>query len=257
MKVCINGKIVTAKDAKISVFDAAFTSGYGFYETLFAENGEVNDLDEHIDRLFESANLLGVKKPCTRNDAKKWVAKVVPKKGLFRVRITVSFGSDEPQVVIFALPMKPFDKKFFNVVTYKIERVLPEVKTTSLLPQYLARREMTLLKADEVLLVNHRGEITEGSVTNVFFVKDGELITPKKEILKGTMRQNAIEVAKKLGIKVRKRAVKKSELKDFQECFVTNSLMFVVPVLSIDDKKISGKIGPLTKKIRNYVCKKS
>ena len=257
MKVCMNGKMVPVKDAKISVFDAAFTSGHGFYETLLAENGEVKDLDEHVERLFGSADLLDLKMPHTKDDIKKWVQKVAPQKGLFRIRITVSFGSDDPQVVIFAGPTKSFNKESFKVITYKIERILPEAKTTSLLPQYLARREMTRKKADEVLLVNHRGEITEGSVTNVFFVKNGELITPKKGILKGTMRQNVIDAAKNLGIKVHKKAVKKSEIKNLQECFVTNSLMFVVPVLNIDEKKISGKMGPLTKKLKDYVCKKS
>ena len=249
MKVCINGKFVSAANAKVSVFDSGFTSGYGIYETLQALDGEVHDLEEHIDRLFRSAKMVGLKLPWTKTQISNWTKKIVGK-GLLRVRITVSF---EPTLVIFAIPLEK-SKKGFKATTHKIERILPEAKTTCLLPQYLARRQM---KGDEVLLINHKNEITEGSVTNVFFVRSGKLITPKSDILKGTMRTNVIKAARKLKIPVKERSVKKSELKNFQECFITNSLMIVMPILSIDGRRISAKIGPLTQKIQAHVYKKN
>lgn len=259
MKVCINGKFVPAKDAKISVFDQGFTSGYGIYETLLVKNGIVFDVDAHVDRLFKSAEIVGLKLPFPRTRISGWVKKTAEfsRKGIFRLRITASFGTEAkgPAVVIFTRPLKLPARAFFKAITCKIERILPAVKTTCLLPQYLARREMARRRADEVFLVNHKNEITEGSVTNVFFVRRGVLITPKKDILIGTMRGNAIRAAKKLKIPVRERSVKKTELKNFSECFVTNSLIRVVPVLSIDGGRISGKIGPLTKQIRDYVRK--
>lgn len=269
MKVFLNGKFVSEKDAKISVFDAAFTSGYGIYETILVDKGRVFDLNKHIDRLFESARLIFLKLPWTKSEVKKWVCKFVTRnklRGLTRLRITASFGADMsytgyktgPQIVIFAIPMKKTGtKNIYRVITYDIERILPEAKTTCLLPQYLARRKMVSKKANEVLLVNHNGEITEGSVTNVFFAAGGVLITPKNGILNGTMRVKIINVAKKLGIKVYERSVKRVALKIFDECFVTNSLVGIAPVLRIDGIKISDRIGPLTKKIRDYVCKKS
>ncbi|MBU1992917.1 MAG: aminotransferase class IV [Patescibacteria group bacterium] len=260
MKVLLNGKFVAAKDAKISVFDAGFTSGYGIYETLRAEDGEIAHLNDHIERLFRSAKFVDLKLPWTKTKLKKWTRETLKKNRLkdARLRITVSFGSDPnysskesgPTLVIFAVSNLRNPKRLgFSAVTCEMERVLPEAKTTALLPQYLARQFMSKMKADEVFLVNRRDEITEGSVTNVFFVRGGNLITPKDGILKGTARAEVIETANKLRIKVVERAVKLQELKNFNECFVTNAPKGVVPVLRIDKVKISDKIGPLTKLI--------
>ena len=71
--VIVNGKLVPFLDAKISVFDSAFLSGYGIYETLLVDCGEVFDLEEHVERLFDSAKLLGLKLPWSQKEVCDWV----------------------------------------------------------------------------------------------------------------------------------------------------------------------------------------
>lgn len=233
----------------MSVFDSGFMSGYGIYETLYAQNGEVSDIKIHIKRLFKSAKLVYLKLPWRQEQIEKWVSEIGKQaKKSMRLRITVSF---EPTIVIHVETLAMLKSSCYKAITYEIERILPEAKTNCLLPQYLARREMARKKAQEVLLINRHGEITEGSVTNVFFVRNGILMTPKDGILKGTMRGRVIKIARKLKIPIEERAIKKFE--KFDECFVTNSLRFVVPVLSIDGKRISGRIGALTAIIKKYV----
>ncbi len=124
-----------------------------------------------------------------------------------------------------------------------LERVQPEVKNADTSAKDLARE---LSGCDEVLLVNRAGEITEGSITNVFFIKNGVLITPATGILKGVMRSVILESAAQLGVLVVERAVLRSEYADFDCVFLCNSIRGIVQV---------GVLHPLMLKLEAQINK--
>jgi branched-subunit amino acid aminotransferase/4-amino-4-deoxychorismate lyase len=120
-----------------------------------------------------------------------------------------------------------------------------------MLPSIMARREAAKQKAYEAILVNQKGFVTEGTISNIFVVKNGKLITPKEDILEGTVRNLII---KKTPVKLVN--ITQKQLYSFDEVFVTSSVKGVVPVAKIDGKKVGdGKVGPITKLIINAVKK--
>jgi branched-subunit amino acid aminotransferase/4-amino-4-deoxychorismate lyase len=135
--------------------------------------------------------------------------------------------------------------------------MLSRLKTTSYLVNVLARMEAEAAGADEALLRNERGFIVEGSASNIFFVQESKLTTPSLEsgILPGITREAVIELARSLKIDVREDEVRLDEFGDYDEVFLTNSVMELMPLVRVRDRegrafKIgSGKPGPVTGKL--------
>ncbi|KKT76084.1 MAG: Aminotransferase class IV, partial [Candidatus Peregrinibacteria bacterium GW2011_GWA2_44_7] len=177
-----------------------------------------------------------------------------------RIRLTVSGGihdfdqnSSQPTILITVslLPDSSVaSMDGISVITFVVERFFPEIKTTHLLPALLARRAMRRAGAEEVLLVNHEGFVTEGSITNVFQIKEGVLITPKDHMLPGTMRDRILEVARELKISVLESSILKSEILRSDELFVCNAPRGILPVVRVDGVLIGeGKVGPITHRL--------
>lgn len=256
MIVFLNGKFVDAKDAKISVFDHGFLYGDGVYETLRTYNGKIWQMEKHISRLRNSAKLLSIKVPWSSAQIGKWLEILIRKNRYkeSRIRLTVTRGENKfnfkkcvkPSILIVAEKFKPqpeeIYKKGVGVATAKIERFIPAAKSISLLPLVKGRSGLSK-KIYEVFFVTREGFVTEGTVTNVFIVKKGVLITPKDKILLGTTREFVLKLAREAGLKVLARNFKTGELRSADEVFITNAPRGIVPVCKVDDKKI-GKECP-------------
>ncbi len=262
MYIFINGKFYNEKDANISVFDHGFLYGDGIFETLITYNSKVFKIDEHLERLFHSAKLIDLKIPLTEYEIKKAIYLAIRKNRLndAYIRVTISRGEGKlgylskcvPNVVIIAKKFIPYPKRMYekgiSAATCNAERILPEVKSTSCLPLVVAR-----LKTKghfEAFLSNRNGNITEGTISNIFFVKGNILYTPKENILWGITRGIIVKIAKKIGIQIKETRIKKSEIYSFKECFLANTLVEVMPVVKINGKKIgNGLPGPVTKRL--------
>lgn len=153
-------------------------------------------------------------------------------------------------------------KRGVKTVSFYGERILPEAKSLNLLPMVLGQRFMRKKKAYEALFVDAKGCVREGTVTNVFAVFGEVLVTPGKGILAGTTRDVLIKLARRLGVKVQVRDIKLKEIYEADEVFVTNAPRGIVPVQSVDGKKIGRSApGPVTimlskafrEKIRRFV----
>src|SRR3989338_3786394 len=258
MQIFINGRFYSEKDANISVFDHGFLYGDGIFETLRAYNGLVFKIDEHLERLFHSAKLIDLKIPFSKYKIKEAIYLAIRKNKLSDayIRVTISRGEGKlgylskcvPNIVIIVKKFIPFPKRMYergvSAATYDAERILPEVKSTSCLPLVVAR-----LKAKyhfETFLVDSSGNITEGTVSNVFFVKGNTLYTPKENILWGVTRAIIAKIAKNTGILIKEPSIKKSGIHSFKECFLANTLVEIIPVVKINGKKIgSGIPGPM------------
>lgn len=266
MIVFLNNKFVPESKAHISILDSGFLYGCGIYETMRTYNGKLKNLKNHFSRLNNSAKIIGLNKiPFQEKDLENWIYKLMQKNNIneAKIRLTVTPGSSgfdqniksTPTILIQTIELEPIPKKLLkdgvSAITYKINRILPEAKTTCLLPQILARKEMNKKMAYEVLLINQKGNVTEGSITNFYIIKNHTLITPDKDILEGTTRTQILKIARKL-LKIELRDVKPRELYTADECFISNAPRGIIPVVKIDGRKIEdGKPGGYTKRIIN------
>lgn len=257
MYVFLNGKFIKKTQAKISAFDAGFLYGDGIYETMRFSNGKTEDLELHFKRLCLSAEILIGRLQFKKVQFANWIKKLVSKNKLKEARIRVTVSGSKT-ILIVAEKLKKESAKVYKegvkAVTYQIERVLPEIKITNLAPQMIARNYMKKKNAYEVLLVDRDSYVREGSVTNVFIVKNGILMTPEKRILKGIIRGRILEIAKKIRIPVKLCDIPVDELMKADEVFITNSIKGVVPVVQVDGHKIGhGQVGEITARIRQEI----
>lgn len=263
MIICINGKWMDEKKAKISVLDNAFLYGDGFYDTMRTYNGQVLELEFHLKRLIHSAHVMNIELPWSENQLRNWIQGTADrnKAKTARVRITISRGCNtfdftctkDPMAVVTCEPLVLNPKDYsdgVSVVTMKLHRVLPEIKTVGLTHMVVAYKDLFPKGIYEALMVSNNGTIPEGASTNLMIIKKGKLITPKSGMLPGLTRKRVMILAKKLGIPVVQKNFKLAALKSADEIFLTNRPREVIPVTRLNGKKVrSGKPGPITKKL--------
>jgi branched-chain amino acid aminotransferase len=274
-KVWINGKFFDPDRANISIFDRGFMYGDGLFETMRAYAGVVFKLDGHIDRLYTSLGVLGIRKPCSKEVLKKAIYRTVKVNALKSAYIKVSvtrgqgrFGigyKDEfiPNAVIVAKDFEGYPEWMFDRglsaaiagIRQNERSVLSRVKSLNFLPYIIARFEAKDMGYDEAILVNTKGHVAEAATSNIFLVKNGALVTPSllDGILPGITRSTVIEIARKLRLRVTQRAVLPEELASADEVFLTNSLAEILSVVKVGPGRIGrGSPGELTRLLR--VC---
>jgi branched-chain amino acid aminotransferase group I len=275
--VYLNGSLIPRSQAKVSAFDYGFLYGYGLFETMRAYGGKIFLLDRHLARLLESAAVIGLSSKLSDIDLTKACLDILRANNLqeARVRLTVSRGeagafpgdkSDAaPTVLVTATAYSPPPAQLYNR-GYKAllssfhrdsQSPLSKLKSTSYLLSVLSRLEAEAAGLDEALLLNERGFIAEGSISSVVFVNRSGLVTPSLEsgILPGITREVVLELADILKIDVIEGDVRSEVLRQFDEAFLTNSVMELMPLVEVRDKKGkiivigSGKPGALTRKL--------
>ncbi|MEK6605844.1 MAG: aminotransferase class IV, partial [Nitrospirota bacterium] len=187
------------------------------------------------------------------------------------LRITVSRGTGEigldpalckaPTLVIIAKPFQPYPESIYaegvSVIVARTRRNLPEalppqVKSLNFLNNILAKMEAKAAGAHEALMLNHRGDITEGTTSNVFVVQEGRLRTPSVEcgILDGITRELVLQLASELGIPSEETRLTVEDLMRAEECFLTNTTQEVLPVTRVDGRMIGdGRPGGTTRRL--------
>lgn len=263
MKLYLNGSFVDEKDAKVSVFDSGFLYGDGLFETMRAYNGAIFALDRHLERLAYSAGVLeydNMPAKETLMDACSGILRVNELKDA-RIRLTITRGMPEaasPTVLIAANSYAGYDPDLYEkgmcAITlpgYRFSNSLLSVlKTTSYLSSILARKEAAAAGCQEAILINEKSHLTEGSISNIFAVKSGAIITPRISdgLLAGITRELVIELAIEANYVLEQQNIHTDELFELDELFLTNSLMEVMPVTTVNENPIGeGKPGPITR----------
>ncbi len=268
MIVFLNGQFMKAEEARVSVFDHGFLYGDGVYETLRTYKGKIWQLEEHLARLGKSAELLGLRLPYSLQELAEFTLQTVQRNGFAesRIRITLTRGisgfdftsCERATLCIQVQELVPQPEEVYAkgvaVITFQGARPLALAKSISLLPMILAKRAAEDAKVYEAIFVNEKGYVLEGTITNVFIVQKGVLITPKNNILLGTTRQFILRIAKKAGMKVKEKDFKIADLYKADEVFITNAPRGIVPVVKVDGKKIAaGEVGKMTHEIMKLV----
>lgn len=251
----VNGHLVPADRASISVLDHGFTVADGVFETLLITNGEVFALDRHLVRLAHSARGLGIICPAAAmvNEAVNRTLAANDRIEHGRLRITLTsgngpLGSDrggaDPTLVVTVAqtPLWPSTTSAVLVPWIKNERSpLVGLKTTSYAENVVALELAHKLGYSEALMCDSQGRVSEGTGSNVFFVREGVLVTPDEHtgLLKGITRDLVLECADILGIQTSYADISVSDLSSVSEAFLTSSTRNVHPItmLGICDAK--------------------
>lgn len=270
-KININGDI--QNEAFISIFDHGFLFGDSIYEVVCTNDGKPCFLDEHLNRLFASASGISLEIPLSSEEIKEQIQATLDsaENSESYIRIIVTRGVGEldidpsscfnPNVIILVKEISPIPdesyKKGISVALVSIKRnsrdsLNPAVKTGNYLNNVLARVESRKMGAEDAIMVNPWGQLTEGTTSNLFFVKDGRLLTPEKEcgILSGITRQKIIQLANENGISLEEGKWPGEELFKAEEIFLSGTVKKVMPVTILDNRPVGeGKPGAITRKI--------
>lgn len=258
--VCINNRMVPQAKAKVAFDCPGFLYGQVLFETMRAYNGRVFLLKEHLRRLFSSLPAAGLATDLREEKLAQAVYATLRASKLkdARVRLTVWQEGEKTAFGVIAKKYHPLPpavyKKGFRAIISSFRQnefsPLSRVKSGNYLLHLLALKEAQKKKYDEVILLNTKGKLCEGSRSNIFLVKGGKLFTPdlRQGCLKGITRQAVLCLTKKNKIKVNERSLPLAELFNCDEAFLTNSLMEIMPLVKVDNKMLGrGVPGSVTK----------
>lgn len=271
MKIYINGKFYDKESAKISVFDHGLLYGDGVFEGIRSYNRRVFKLNEHIDRLFESAQSIMLKISLTKEQLIKAVLETIKTNKLDNayIRLVVTRGIGDlgldprkciqgPTIIIIADKIALYPQELYQkglvIVTVPTVRNLPEalnpqIKSLNYLNNILAKIEAGNAGCDEAIMLDSLGYVAECTGDNIFVVKNGELYTPPQCMgtLRGITRDSILEIARKNKIAAHEHVITRHEVYISDECFLTGTAAEVIPVVKVDGRVIGqGKPGKLT-----------
>jgi branched-subunit amino acid aminotransferase/4-amino-4-deoxychorismate lyase len=258
--VFFNGKFLPLREARVKVTNAAFLYGWGLFETMRAYNSKIVYLDKHIARIKNSAKLLGITSSYSGIKLKKIIKRIVDLSGNIDayVRLILWNEDDGNGILVFTKKYKPYSSQKYNAgFSGSISRfrqdenaILARFKTTSQILYQLSLHEAKKRGFDEAIILNSRGYLAEGSRSNIFLVKSKALFTPSLACgcLDGITRKVVFALAKKNKIKVYEGNFTLQDLYNADEAFLTNSLIGIMPLVSLKRQKIGkAKCGRLTK----------
>lgn len=249
MIISINGEISDEKTAKIPVTSEAFLFGYAVFETIRTYNGKVFRLNDHMGRLYMSADVMGFKPKWTLNQTYEEICRVLEKCEWKEAKIRVILSMDYLIIIVEQLKEKPVSmyQKGVKLVSFHGKRNIPHAKKLADVFCFLAKRHAENCGAYEAMLVDSKTYVRECAYANIFWVKDGQLHTTNKDILFGMTRETVIELAED---KCAFEGVKYKNILDCDEVFITQTTSGILPVMEIDGQKIgTGHPGPITKKL--------
>jgi branched-chain amino acid aminotransferase len=273
MKVYIDGKFYSQRDAKVSVFDHGLLYGDGIFEGIRAYNGRVFKLEEHVDRLFWSAKALLLKIPLSRSAIKQAVVETCRvnriKDGYVRLLVTRGVGTlglnprpcKSPSVIIIAGKIQLYSRSYYekgmDIITVPTVRNLhsavnPAIKSLNYLNNILAKIEANNSGCEEAVMLNAEGFVAECTGDNLFIMQGGRLVTPPlyAGALYGITRATVMKLAEEAGVPVVETNLTRYDLFNADECFLTGTGAELVPVVKIDGRVIgSGRPGRVTRKL--------
>jgi len=269
----VNGNVVPAGEARVSVLDNGFTFGDAVYETLRTYAGRPFHLDRHLERLRASASRLGFAPPFGDDVFARRLDELLARAGNDEsyIRIILSRGEGDisyrfervkgPTLVMVVKPFEPPPERDYAegipVVIASVRRnhpraLDPAIKSNNLLNNILAVREGQSRGATETILLNDGGEVAEGASSNVFVVKGGRVSTPPLAagILSGITRRLVLDLCRDAGIPAGEETLRVADLLAADEVFITSTTKEAAPVTRIDGKPVgSGKPGPVHRRI--------
>lgn len=273
LQVYINGKFFAKEDAKVSVYDHGLLYGDGIFEGIRCYSGKVFRLEEHLERLYQSARAIMLEIPISPSQLANDIYETLRRNNFvdayIRLVVTRGAGSlgldpyktSDPQVIIItdkiALYPQEFYEKGLELITAATIRnhpaaLSPRIKSLNYLNNIMAKIEGLQAGCVEALMLNHKGELAECTGDNIFLVRNGRLQTPPIDagILEGVTRNAVIELAEQMGIPCDQVPLTRHDVFIADECFLTGTAAEVIPVVRLDKRPIGGgSVGPITQQL--------
>ncbi len=273
IRINVDGELGSEEDRLLSPLDQGFLFGASVYETVRTYDGAAFLVERHLKRLRESALALGIDIDESDETLTRRVYETLEDSGNAEssIRIVVSAGvgaidyrqgsTKKPTIVIVVRPLPPFPESlykdgatasFVSIMRAGRGNLSPRIKSSNLLNNLMALRQAHERGAYEALMLNPKGEVCEGSMSNVFVVTDSTIATPpiSAGILEGITRELVLSIAREGGFELEERILLPDELRGADEVFITASSRQVVPVVKVDEQPIAdGRPGPVTRKL--------
>ncbi|HTL40931.1 MAG TPA: aminotransferase class IV [Pseudolysinimonas sp.] len=271
--VYINGEHVPVESASISVFDSGFNFGDGVFEGMRVYNGRALMLDEHIERLYNSAAAAFIEPPMSQEEMKRdilaWLRaneidhdfhfRPIITRGLRHPpRVDPRFAAGPATVVFLGQAISSTPTTGIHLVVSRYRRHGPDsvdskIKSLSYLHAVLAKLDAVRRGADDAIVLDNRGCLAECSASNIFLVKRGELFTPFAiSTLDGITRNLLMQLAGELGIPVREKDLTTSDVHAADEVFLSGSGAELTPVVTFETQQVGeGVMGPVTTRLRD------
>lgn len=268
--IYLNGKFVEEEQATVSVFDHGFLYGDGVFEGIRAYDGRVFRLEDHVRRLFDSAQAIMLRIPMSQEEMCEAILETLRRNNLrdayIRPIVSRGYGDlgldpnkcPEPSVAIIAVEWGAMYGNLYEVgltaVSVTVRRNAPDslppnIKSLNYLNNILAKIEANIKGGNEAIILDSRGLVSEGSGDNIFVIKGGKVYTPYTiNNLKGITREAVFEAASACGYQLHERDLGLFDLYTADEVFVTGTAAEVAPVTKVDGRVVgTGKPGPITK----------
>lgn len=277
IKVWINGTLYPREEAKISVFDSVVQGGDAVWEGLRVYDGKIFALDEHLNRLQDSAHAMAFDDIPSNKTIKQALFETLEANGMrdeTHIRLTLTRGKKvtsymDPQVnqygptlIVLAEwkpPLNEINKnrgQGLRLITSSIRRNPPQcidskIHHNNLINNVLAKIEANVAGVDAAVMMDIEGYVSETNATNIFFVRDGDVRTPfANSCLPGITRQKVIDLCEQNDIPVSEKRISMAEMYSADECFTTGTMGELAPVVEIDGRKIGeGEKGEITKRL--------
>jgi len=271
--IYLDGDFVPEAEAKISVFDHGLLYGDGVFEGIRAYNSRVFKLDEHLQRLYDSAKAISLTVPLKIEEMKEAVLETLRRNNLRDgyIRLVVTRGKGDlgvdpgkcpvASIFIIASSITLYDEKYYSeglsVVTASTRRNVPEalnprIKSLNYLNNILAKIEAKNADAIEAIMLSNDGYVVECTGDNIFIIKDECIVTPPTYIgaLEGITRNTTMDLAREMGLTVKEEIFNRYEIYIADECFLTGTAAEIIPVVKVDGRLIGdGKPGKITQEL--------
>jgi branched-chain amino acid aminotransferase group I len=276
IKVYINGQFYAREDAKVSVFDSVVQGGDSVWEGLRVYDGKVFMLDEHLERLVNSAKAMAFSGTPSKEEVKKAVVETLKVNGMMNdahIRLTLTRGKKitsgmnpklnqyGPTLIVLAEWKAPIytTEQGLTLITSSIRRNSPQcldskIHHNNLINNILAKIEANHANCDGAVMLDLNGFVSETNTTNIFFIKKGELITPFADFcLPGITRALMLELADRNGVKWKEKNITIAEMYTMDEMFTTGTEGGLAAAVEVDGRLIGdGKVGPVTKQFQKW-----
>jgi len=252
----VNGKHLPLEQAQISIFDKAVFSSFGVYEAVKVDRGRPFYLREHLQRLLQSARMIELELSADLSTLVAWFQTLnqLDPQATWRLTI-IAFGPLEAgaEALIAMRPetLQRYPQRLYDegasAVLYAGRRAVPGCKSLNNLVNYLAQRAAGRAGALEGLL-HHGGRLTEGGRSNLFAVRQGQLVTPPAaQVLSGITRDIIIQLMQATDCAVIEKPLS-TDLSQYDELFISSTSMHVMPVTRVEGRPVgTGRVGPVTK----------
>lgn len=272
MKIYLNGKFVREKDACVSVFDHGLLYGDGVFEGIRTYNGRVFMLQEHVDRLYRSAQAIALKIPMSKAEMARAVVETCrlnkAMDGYVRLVVTRGKGTlglnpyscRKPGIIIIAGKIQLYPAELYRhglkvitagTIRNHTESINPAIKSLNYLNNIMAKIEAINSGVEEVVMLNPQGYVAEASGDNIFIFKGNRLLTPPTSAgaLEGVTRNVVMQLAAQEGYEVRESTMTRYDLYNADEMFLTGTAAEMISVVEMD-RRIIGSGRPGAKTVR-------